>query len=50
MQDDLSENLFYAKENISFLIDKKFFFNSYTVNPHSEFHGELNINPVGVHP
>ena len=25
MQDDLAENLFYAKENINFLIDKKFF-------------------------
>ena len=27
MQDDLAENLFYAKENINFLIDNKIFFN-----------------------
>ena len=26
MQDDLAENLFYAKENINFLIDNKIFF------------------------
>ena len=37
MQDDLAENLFYAKENINFLIDNKIFFSDSDSESESNF-------------